>query len=155
MTGLMEVRRLRPGERGMARRLFVMMDDVFDTPSEELSDEYVDALLGDPSFWAIAALRRGEVVGGVTAHTLPMTRAQTSEVFLYDVAVREDHRRQGIGRRMIEALRAGAAEAGVETLFVPAENEDEEALEFYRAIGGDPMAVTMFTFDQRPAPPTH
>ena len=35
-------------------------------------------------------------------------------------------------------------------VFVPADDEDQEAIEFYRAVGGTPSPVTFFTFD-RPA----
>lgn len=123
-----------------------MMNAVFEEPGEPVSDGYLDGLLGSAAFWAIAALSGDHVVGGLTAHTLPMTRGESSELFIFDVAVHADYRRQGIGRQLIDVLGASAAEAGIETLFVPADKEDEEALEFYRAIGGEPMAVTMFTF---------
>jgi aminoglycoside 3-N-acetyltransferase I len=44
-------------------------------------------------------------------------------------------------------LREEAARAGIETLFVPADDEDEHALDFYRALGGVPAPVTIFTFE--------
>jgi aminoglycoside 3-N-acetyltransferase I len=31
-------------------------------------------------------------------------------------------------------------------MFVPADNEDEHAIDFYHAIGGEASAVTFFTF---------
>lgn len=62
----------------------------------------------------------------------------------YDLAVRGDRQRQGIGRRLIAALRAAAA--GVEVVFVPAAGDDVHALECYRALGGEPAPVTIFTF---------
>ncbi|MES2521753.1 MAG: GNAT family N-acetyltransferase [Gemmatimonadota bacterium] len=146
MTGATDVRRLGPGDRDLARRLFAMMDDVFEAASEPLGDAYVDTLLGRTSFWAVAALSGNDVVGGLTAHELPMTRAETHELFIYDVAVHAEHRRQGIGRQLLRVLCAEAGIAGIENVFVPVENEDEEALEFYRATGGEPMSVTMFTY---------
>ena len=126
--------------------MFQMMAGVFEEPREELADDYVSALLSRPDFWAIAAIEGDAIVGGATAHTLPMTRFQGSEVFLYDLAVRTDRQRQGIGRRLVDHLRAAAAAEGINDVFVPAENEDTHALDFYRAIGGTPSAVTFFTF---------
>ena len=96
----------------------------------------------DSSFWAIAAFAGDELVGGVTAHTLPLTRSASAELFIYDIAVRADHQRQGIGRRLIAALRAAALAAGIAVVFVPAANEDEHACDFYRALGGEPEEVT-------------
>jgi hypothetical protein len=42
--------------------------------------------------------------------------------------------------------RARATSAGITVLFVPADMEDEHALEFYSALGGAPAPVTIFTF---------
>jgi aminoglycoside 3-N-acetyltransferase I len=138
--------RLTAGDRDLARQLFAMMARVFEEPNEALSDTYLDRLLGRRDFWALAALQGDEVVGGVTAHALPMTRAQSTELFIYDVAVRPDHQRRGIGRQLLTALRAAAVQAGIGELFVPADNEDTHALDFYRAVGGSAAAVTIFTF---------
>ena len=123
------------------------MAEVFEeTPGEPLSDSYVDSLLAKPDFWAIAALDGDQLVGGITAHTLPMTRAASAELFIYDVAVRIDHQRRGVGRELLAFLRNAAQEAGISNVFVAADDEDDHALDFYRALGGDPAAVTMFTF---------
>jgi aminoglycoside 3-N-acetyltransferase I len=125
------------------------MAEVFDEVRENLGDTYLDDLLGRDTFWAIAALSGNEVVGGLTAHTLPMTRTESAEVFIYDVAVRGDHQRLGIGRQLVTALRAAASEAGFGDVFVPVDSADEHALDFYRALGGVPAPVTMFTFSAR------
>jgi aminoglycoside 3-N-acetyltransferase I len=115
--------------------------------SEPLGEAYLDRLLRRDDFWAIAALTDdGELVGGMTAHSLPMTRAEASEIFIYDIAVRSDHRRKGVGRLLMMQLRREAASIGIEDVFVPADDDDLHALDFYRALGGVPSNVTIFTF---------
>lgn len=146
----MQVRRLTAGERELARRLFALMADVFEEPAEPLGDAYLDRLLRRDDFWALAAFAGDAIVGGLTAHTLPMTRAERSEIFIYDVAVRGDHQRQGVGRRLMTALRDEAAACGITDLFVPADDDDLHALDFYRALGGVPSPVTFFTFSAVP-----
>ena len=141
-----QIQRLRAGDRNLARRLFAVMAEVFEEPGEELSDRYLDELLSRETFWAIAAVADDDVVGGLTAHTLPMTRTESAEVFIYDVAVRADWRRRGIGRQLVTLLRAAATAGGLSDLFVPADSTDGDALDFYRALGGVPAPVTMFTF---------
>jgi aminoglycoside 3-N-acetyltransferase I len=64
---------------------------------------------------------------------------------IYDVAVRSDYQRRGIGRGLISLLRAHATEAGIDAAFVPADNEDEHALDFYSALGAEPTSLTFFT----------
>ncbi len=140
------LRRLASTDLALAHQMFAMMADVFDEGSSPLSDRYVEALLARPELWVIAALRDGQVIGGLTAHTLPMTRAEVSELFIYDLAVRADHQRQGVGRALVAELRRAGAAAGVTDAFVPADNDDVHALDFYRAIGGEPGAVTIFSF---------
>lgn len=145
MTSI-RTRRLTSGDRELARELFALMANIFGEEREQLSDGYLDGLLSREDFWAIAAFAEDEIIGGVTAHTLPMTRKESSEVFIYDIAVREDHRRKGVGRRLIQALREGAAALGVQEVFVAADNEDQHALDFYRALGGAASQVTFFAF---------
>jgi aminoglycoside 3-N-acetyltransferase I len=143
----MVIRRLIPGDRGLARATFVMMAAVFDEPRRPLPDDYVDALLGREDFWALAALKDEEPVGGLTGHVLPMTRSPSRELFVYDVAVREDHQRRGIGRTMLVELCAQAGRAGIDSVFVAVADEDVHAMDFYRAVGGAESPVTMFSFD--------
>lgn len=140
------VRRLAAADRDLARRTFGLLAEVFETAGEPLGDGYLDRLLRRADFYAVAALAGDEVIGGATAHALPMTRAEASELFIYDVAVRADHQRRGVGRQLMAALRRAAAAAGVRDAFVPADDEDTHALDFYRALGGVPSPVTIFTF---------
>jgi len=119
------------------------MAAVFGEDCEALSDAYVDRLLGREDFWVIAALSNDELVGGLTAHTLPMTRTQVSEIFIYDLAVRPEHQRRGVGRGLIAHLRSAAEAAEI---FVAVDDEDAHARDFYRAVGGSAAAVTIFTF---------
>lgn len=140
------VRRLVSGDEAAAAAMFALMATVFGEVGEPLPDDYVKDLLGRDSFWAIAAFDGEDVVGGLTAHTLSMTRSPSSEVFIYDLAVREDHQRRGIGTLLVHELRAAAALLGIRDIFVPADNEDEGALDFYRAQGATASPVTFFTF---------
>ncbi|MHA7303706.1 GNAT family N-acetyltransferase [Arthrobacter sp. TMN-49] len=142
----LHVRRLVRGDEAVAATMFAMMAAVFEGDSEPLSEKYLQGLLGGDSFWAIAAFDGADVVGGLTAHTLPMTRSPSSEVFIYDLAVREDHQRQGVATQLVSELRTAAAQRGIHEVFVPADNEDRGALDFYRAQGAAASPVTFFTF---------
>jgi aminoglycoside 3-N-acetyltransferase I len=122
------------------------MARVFGEQHVELGDDYVARLLSDDRFWAIAALSEGELVGGITAHRLPMTRSESHELFVYDIAVLPDHQRHGIGRTLMRSLCAEAALVGITSVFVAADAEDAHALDFYRALGGAASSVTMYTF---------
>lgn len=128
----------------LARDAFRMMHEVFDEDGEVLSADYVGRLLADQRFHAFAAVEGGEPVGCITAHDLAMTRHERDETFIYDLAVREDRQRRGIGRRLVETLVADAARRGIDVVFVPADDDDDHALAFYASLGGRGAPVTMF-----------
>ncbi len=144
----LKTQRLTPADRDLARRTFALLAQVFEEESEPLGDAYLERLLGREDFWALAALEDDEVVGGLTAHALPTTRAEGSELFLYDIAVRADRQRRGVGTALLTALREGAARAAIEVVFVPADVEDAHALDFYRAAGGEEAEVRIFTWSR-------
>ena len=148
-----QIRRLVPGDTGLAIDVFAMMAAVFEEGAVPLSRGYVDRLLARGDFWAFIAVAGGDVVGGLTAHTLPMTRAERSEMFIYDVAVRPDYQRQGVGRQLMAAVRGAAGAHGIDDVFVAADEDDAHALDFYRALGGSPSMSAIFTFpaERRPA----
>jgi aminoglycoside 3-N-acetyltransferase I len=143
---MLMLQRLGTSDRALARAAFAMMAEVFEHPPGPLGDAYLDKLLARPELWAIAAIEQGEVVGVVTAHALAMTHSESTELFIYDLAVRTDRQRRGIGRTLMQTLITQAAAAGITVSFVPADDEDTHALDFYRAIGGEGAAVTIFTF---------
>jgi aminoglycoside 3-N-acetyltransferase I len=146
------VKRLGLKNRLEARRLFSMLAESFDEKCAPLSDAYLDQLLSRKNFWALAAFAGDDIIGGITAHTLPMTYQESSEIFIFDVAVRSAHRKKGIGRRLLTALREQASKDGIQELFLMAENEDKHALEFYRRLGGKPTQTTVFVFSQDDSP---
>jgi aminoglycoside 3-N-acetyltransferase I len=141
--------RLVTGDDPAARKLFSTMAEVFEEKHEALSDTYVAQLLARSDLWVLAATCNDEIVGGLTAHTLPMTRSESREIFIYDIAVHADHQRRGVGRLLMAHLARLAADEGIHDLFVPADDEDAHALEFYRALGGVASPVTFFTFADR------
>lgn len=142
------VSRLVVGQQALAKRVFSMMAEVFGEEHEDLRSEYVAQLLKHEGLWVLAATLDDEIVGGLTAHTLPMTRSESSEIFIYDVAVRADHRRRGVGRLLMSHLARIASEAGILDSFVPADDDDAHALEFYRSLGGKESRVSFFVFER-------
>lgn len=140
--------RLGEADTEWAIELFELMAEVFEEPSTTLEKDYVAALLATPSFWAYAVIDDGMVLGGLTAHVLPMTRSMDNELMIYDLAIATKRQRTGLGSQLLQTVINDASSAGIATVFVPAEMADAHALDFYKAQGGSPTQCVIFTFER-------
>lgn len=91
--------------------------------------------LGRAGVVALVALEGEQVVGGLVAYELDKLERRRREVYLYDLAVAESHRRRGIATRLIDQLRAIARERGAWVVYVQADYGDEPAIALYTKLG--------------------
>lgn len=98
-------------------------------------ERWLRTLLGGDTFIACAAVKEGQVVGGVAAYELRKFEQARSEIYIYDLAVSAGHRRQGIATALIEEVRRIAAERGAWVVFVQADQGDEPAIALYSRLG--------------------
>jgi aminoglycoside 3-N-acetyltransferase I len=99
------------------------------------SEAYCRRLLGQPNVIALVAEQAGSVVGGLVAYELQKLESERSEVYIYDLAVAEAHRRQGIATALIARVRAIAHERGAWVAFVQADHGDDPAIALYTRLG--------------------
>ena len=99
------------------------------------SDAYLQRLLRSETFIALAASKAGEVVGGLAAYVLEKFEQERAEVYIYDLAVADGHRREGVATALIEALRKVAAARGAYVIFVQADRGDDAAIALYTKLG--------------------
>ena len=103
--------------------------------AQQPDDAYLERLLSSSTFVAVAALSGGEVIGGITAYVLPKFEQARSELYIYDLAVEEAHRRQGVATAMVRELQDWADRQGVYVIFVQADPGDEPAIALYTRLG--------------------
>jgi aminoglycoside 3-N-acetyltransferase I len=100
---------------------------------------YLEKLLNKPDVFVIAAVTQmqgiGFVVGGLVAYALQKIEQPRSEIYIYDLAVDEAHRRQGIATALIEALQPLARDCGAWVIYVQADYGDEPAIALYNKLG--------------------
>jgi aminoglycoside 3-N-acetyltransferase I len=99
------------------------------------SQEYLTRLLEKEHFIAIVALQGNEVVAGLAAYELDKFEQERREIYIYDLAVLEPHRRKGIATAMIGALRKIAAARNAHIIFVQADLDDGPAIALYESLG--------------------
>ena len=96
---------------------------------------YTERLLANPGFVLLLAERSGSVVAALTAYELPKYEGERSEFYIYDLAVREPHRRLGVATALIGRLGEIAAERGAWVMFVQADPPDAPAIALYDKLG--------------------
>lgn len=101
------------------------------------SEEYLTRLLESDYFIALAALDDNVVVGGIAAYELKKFEQERSEIYIYDLAVAAEHRREGVASALIDKLKDISAKRGAYVIFVQADTEieDEPAIALYTKLG--------------------
>lgn len=110
-------------------------DDTNAYASKVPSDEYLEKLLASPDFIPLVAVVDDEVVGGLAAYVLHKFEQERSEIYIYDLAVAGEFRRQGVATGLINRLREIAKEIGAWVIYVQADVGDEPAIKLYESLG--------------------
>jgi aminoglycoside 3-N-acetyltransferase I len=146
------VRKLTPANVSQLRELNLLFGEAFSDSetycAEPPSDDYLGGLLAEPHIIVLVALAESQVSGGLIAYELRKFERQRSEIYIYDLAVAEPFRRQGIASALLQQLCRIAAERGASSVFVQADYVDEPAISLYTKFGA---REEVLHFDIEPA----
>lgn len=147
------VRRLGPGDVPLLRRLNELFARAFGEHETYLGEPpgeaYLRELLAKEHVVVVVALAGEQVVGGLVAYELDKLERMRRELYVYDLAVAEEHRRRGVATALIEHLRRIAGQRGAWVIFVQADHGDEPAIALYQKLG---VREEVLHFDIRPWP---
>lgn len=142
------IHRLRPAEVASLDKLFGLFEAVFregaDAVAPPPDSAHLAALLASETFVAMVATTPGEIVGRLAAHVLPLCRHPGRELFVYDLAVHAQYRRQGVATALIRTLPGMGPALGAHTLFVQADCGNLAARRLYARFAS-PAAVLHYT----------
>lgn len=134
-----QIIRLTGTHLGLMRQTNRLFADAFDDDqhynSRKPDDEYLLRQLAKPYVIGLAAVENREVVGALVAYELPKLEQARSEIYIYDLAVAEAYRRQGIASALIAELQRIARECGAWVVYVQADYGDEPAIALYTKLG--------------------
>jgi aminoglycoside 3-N-acetyltransferase I len=133
-------RALGAGDAAEARALLGVFTAAFDEPEtypgRQPSEDYLKRLLGREHVIVLVAMcESGEVVGGILAYQLDKLDQDRREIYIYDLAVAEAHRRRGVATGLIAALRSIALDREAYEIFVQADLVDAPAVALYGKLG--------------------
>ncbi|TAE25788.1 MAG: GNAT family N-acetyltransferase [Candidatus Kapaibacterium sp.] len=93
---------------------------------------HLQKVLGDSTFIALVAKVESVIIGGLTAHILNRYDTEKPSAYIYDIAILPAFQRQGIGTLLIQKLHDYCRENGFSEMFVQAETDDTQAVNFYQ-----------------------
>ncbi|RMA42479.1 AAC(3)-I family aminoglycoside N-acetyltransferase [Rhodophyticola porphyridii] len=133
------IRRLAPGDDIRYGEMLDLFAEAFDDPesysSARPSPDYRHVVLAKQDFFALVALAGGRVVGALVAYELPKFEQDRSEFYIYDLAVAEEWRRQGVATAIIGDLGEIAKASGDSVMYVQADYGDDPAIALYTKLG--------------------
>ncbi len=136
---MVDVIRLLADDIGSMRALNALFASEFDDPESYAAnppdDAYLTSRLSNPAVIALVAEEAGEVIAGLVAYELPKLEQKRSEIYIYDLAVAESHRRKGVATALIAELRNIAKLRGAWVVYVQADYGDEPAIALYTKLG--------------------
>ena len=139
MAEKFDVARLSAGDIAFTRKALDLFSEVFGEPEaysgRQPDDAWLTDLLTSDTFHFLIARDNDEVVGALAAYVLPKFEQARKEIYIYDLAVAEDRRREGIATALIAELRRIAREIGAYVIFVQADYGDDPAIALYEKLG--------------------
>ena len=125
----MEIRRLGPDDEDLLRQAVRLLRDE-DVPAPDL-------FLRDPRTHAFVAIDEGAVVGAAYGYELLRPEGRWM-MLLYEIGVAEPHRRQGVGRELMDAFAAFARSKGHDEMWLFTDAGHEAARRLYEGAGDEP-----------------
>jgi GNAT superfamily N-acetyltransferase len=139
---VVEVRRLEPGDELVLPQLSAWVD------RPPLGHGGAARFLQNERNHLLVAFDKAEPVGMLLAHELDRRHGDEKKMFLYEIDVREDRRRQGVGRALMDRFAELCRERGYPKAWVLTDEGNPPAMAFYAACGGvrEPPDNVMFVF---------
>jgi aminoglycoside 3-N-acetyltransferase I len=133
------IARLCPADLAQMRDLNAMFGRAFGDPEtyggQSPSDAWLEEMLAKDHNIVLAAFVADRLVGGLVAYEMDKFERERREIYIYDLAVAEEYRRQGIATALIEELGAIAARRRAWVVYVQADYGDDPAIALYEKLG--------------------
>lgn len=113
--------------------------EAFEDPDTYLgarpNQHYYIQVLSKPDVIVLAAVHDGQVVGALVGYVLQKLEQARSEIYIYDLAVAEGFRQQGLATSLITETQMIASDIGAWVVYVQADCEEPPAVALYTKLG--------------------
>jgi aminoglycoside 3-N-acetyltransferase I len=133
------VRQVEPHELDVMQAMLTVFGEAFEDVETygkaRPGPDYFQRLLSSDYFIAVVAMKGKKVVGALAGYELQKFEQERSEIYIYDLAVAEAHRREGVATALILELKQIAAARGAYVIYVQADLGDDPAIALYTKLG--------------------
>jgi GNAT superfamily N-acetyltransferase len=140
----MRIKLLEPGDEVLHSEAIRLLND------SNISFERSKELLAEPTYVFVAAVNdSNEVMGRIYGHVLH--RYEQTDLLLYEVDVVDEHQRKGVGKAMIEFVRAFCGKHNYKEMWVLTEEDNVAGRALYSNTGGrlEASPTMMYVFDTK------
>ena len=123
------VRRLETGDEATACQAVATFKNAHPTIS------YMAQFLGNKDTYFYVAEVEGELAGFLLAYKMERCDGERAMMFLYEIEVLSQHRRQGIGKALVQAIKECEQKRFLK-VFVLTDDSNEPAKNLYTSAGG-------------------
>lgn len=142
-----KIEKLNHNDINKFTELIRLFEDVFEMKNFKMPDEiYLQQLLEKDDFFVFVALLDNKVVGGLTSYIMQQYYSKSPLVYVFDLAVKTELQRQGIGKKLIADNNAYCKSMGIEAVMVQADEVDDYAIKFYHSTGATAAKVIHFEY---------
>jgi ribosomal protein S18 acetylase RimI-like enzyme len=153
-TTLIEIRRARPSD---ARAVAAAHDEAWRTAYQGIIPglELERLINRRGAAWWDGSIRKGsrvslfvfgDAVAGYANYGRNRARSLNYDGEIYELYLRPQYQGLGFGRRLFSAARRDLLQSGVKSMVVWALSDNEPAVQFYRALGGQAVARSSEAF---------
>ena len=140
----LRIQRITQGDVALFERI---APDVFDEP---VRHERLQAYLAQPTNRLLLAIEErpdGDLVVGQCAAVLHLHPDKVTELYVDELGTASTHRRQGIGRRLMEEMLEWGRELGCGEGWLGTELDNTPARRLYEGLWDEGEEIVMYDFD--------
>ncbi len=142
-----EIKKLTKQDLDNFIELINIFKNIFEMKNFKMPDEtYLQQLLEKDDFFVFVALVDNKVVDGMTSYIMKQYYSKSPLVYIFDLAVKTEHQRQGIGKMLIKANNSYSKTIDAEAVMVQADEVDGYAIDFYQSTGATGQKVIHFDY---------
>lgn len=131
-----EIRRFQRGDEQLALQVVRDLMPEEEREGREPSRQHLQHFLAQNTNYLIVATEGKVPVGFLTAYRMPALSCDAAMVYIFEIEVALAHRRQGIGKQMVNLLKGLCQGSDVEDIWVGTENDNIAAKRLYESTGG-------------------